>query len=266
MSTVSYRSPDKVIAELLSLLKRGLIVEIVDPVFALHRRRTMEILQELAAAEFDGEITIETYAELIDEAIIDLLKRANLNNMGLGLQSISPAALKAMNRWLNREKFERVISMLLERDIPFYTDVIYGLPGSSYADFKESFDFLYRLGIFRIQTYRLLLLPGSQMATDAEKLEIRYNRWPPYEILCHPSYSHGEIMMSWKISCVHSLLKLRFPGNVDLPNMLRRYPSPFTVLERFVEYLEKHHRMDFLNPGSLKDLDMGEVFLDFIGE
>ena len=262
---VAYRSADLVVPELTALLRRGLTVEIVDPVFALNKKRTREILGRLGRErDLLGTMTVETYAELLDEELVDLMAAANVGYVGVGLQSVDPDALVTMQRRLDAEKYARAIGLLQRAGISFYVDLIYGLPGSDYEAFLRSVDFVYGMGVSRIQMYRLLMLPGSEMTADAARHGIRANPEPPYELIAHDTFPLGDVLRAQRLATTYQVLMGRLEKTGWMDRLGELTTSPARLIDRVAGRLGAAG-FDFLDPARSREVDVVGIFTEEAG-
>ena len=232
-SEIHAKETGAVIAELSGLLERGLLVEIVDPTFTTHRRRAKEILRALSAREYSGQLTIEAYPDSLDEEMADLLVTAQVCCVGLGFQTASAVGLEAVNRPSNLARFERAVGFLQERNLHFYVDIIYGLPGTSIEDFFATVDYLAALGVTRLMIYRLLGLPGSPMMAEAERYGLVFSPVPPYELLRSDTYSHDDIVLCERFRQAYD----RLPGDLGGEEFRRLVERAGGVAAAIREYL-----------------------------
>lgn len=207
------KDTDASIEELAGLLERGLLVEIVDPTFTTYKRRAKEILRELSAREYTGQLTIEAYPDSLDEEMADLFVAAQVCCIGLGFQTASAEGLEAVRRPGNFEKFERAVGYLQDRSLHFYVDIIYGLPGTSIEDFFSTVDYLHSLGVSKLMIYRLLGLPGSPMMADVEAHGLVFSRSPPYELLQSNTYTHEDVLLCEAFRRAHDQLPAELGGD-----------------------------------------------------
>ncbi len=162
---VNQKDPALVVEELAELLRRGLSIEIIDPTFTTYKQRAKEILRGLADRELNNKLYVQAYPDSIDEEMAELMA-ISVGCIGMGFQTVSAEGLKAVKRPKNLPRFERAVSLLRRHSIPFYVDVIYGLPETTAGDYVATVDYLFSLGISEIVSYRLLGLPGSPMMED----------------------------------------------------------------------------------------------------
>ena len=82
------------------------------------------------------------YVRFFDE-MSELLKRGVIRHLNLPIQSASARMLKLMNRPYTREDIDRIFASLNKAGFKeFDTHVIFGFPGETEADFKETVQFI----------------------------------------------------------------------------------------------------------------------------
>ncbi len=89
----------------------------------------------------------------------------------LALQTLSPEALRLCRRSNMRlNDFQEVSSWIQARRMDCYAELIWGLPGETYASFLEGYD---RVACYtpRIATYTNLILPNTEYDQDREPLQ-----------------------------------------------------------------------------------------------
>ena len=197
------KDPELCVTELADLLGRGLPVEIIDPTFTTYRKRAKRILRGLGEHDYQGRLSFEAYPDSIDEEMAGLLVAARVSQLGIGFQTVSSDGLAAVQRPENLARFERAVELLDSHGIPYYVDIIYGLPETNVADFMATIDYLYELGITSPMIYRLLGLPGSPMMADAEKHGLVFSESPPYELLSSDSYTLDEVMFCERLRAAY---------------------------------------------------------------
>ncbi|MEJ2694506.1 MAG: DUF4080 domain-containing protein, partial [Candidatus Thiodiazotropha sp.] len=74
-----------------------------------------------------------------------------------------------------------------------HLDLIVGLPGEDAAHCADSLDRVFLLYADHLQLGTLKLLPGTPLREQARDLGYRWDRSPPYEVLCHPLLSFREM-------------------------------------------------------------------------
>ena len=222
------------VKELLALMRRGLVVNIIDPTFTTYQKRAKQILRALAEHEYSGGLYFEAYPDSIDEEMAQLMEAARVSIVGLGFQTISSEGLRAVKRPKNLKRFERAVGLLETYNITYYADIIYGLPETTLDDFLATTDYLYSLGVPTIVMYRLLGLPGSPMMADVEKYGLVFSRFPPYELLSSNTYSLEDVMFCERYQQAFQDLPRRVPPN-QLRSLAGKLGGISNILKRYLE-------------------------------
>ena len=165
-----------------------------------------------------AEVTTEANPESVDEASLGELREQGLTRVSFGMQSAVPAVLAALDRvhrpgrpaqcaaWARAAGFEHVS-----------LDLIYGTPGESDADWRQSLEAAVAAGPDHVSAYALTVETGTRLAArirrgeleapDDDVLADRY--LAADEILTAAGYGWYEIS-NWAVSgpsrCAHNML------------------------------------------------------------
>lgn len=162
------------------LSKQPSEVYLMDSTFNVDSNRAKKILRIFKKYNKGSGLHVELKAELLDEEMVELLHKANVKLIEIGLQSTNSKVFKFINRDFAKNAFKRNIKLLNKRNIYFQIQLIDGLPGDTYGDLKKSLDWLYPLNPPEIRIMRLRVLPGTYLRQHAERFAIEYNPRPPY--------------------------------------------------------------------------------------
>jgi len=124
------------------------------------------------------------------------------------VQSLDSQVLKNIRRHnISTKKLMKMAQETAVSDANSYSDVILALPGDSYSSHMFTLRGVIEAGFNFITTHQLMLLPGSEMCTQATKkeygMDLRYRVFPR----CHGSYKvFGENLSTAEIEeiCVAS--------------------------------------------------------------
>lgn len=188
-------------------------VKFVDRTFNCNTQRAYELFEYIIGMDTACCFHFEVAADLFDERTLSLLKTAPPGRIQLeaGLQSFFEPALKASFRHMDFKKTENNILTLLQvGNIHVHVDLIAGLPYETLPDFADSFDRAYALGAHTLQVGFLKLLYGS--ALREQEKSIVCSEEPPYEIICSPWLSVGDlkILKQTENALQHTYNKGRF--------------------------------------------------------
>ena len=153
---VRFRSMDKVKKELSVFLEAKVPqVKFVDRTFNCRHDRTLEIWRFIrdkdnGVTNFHFEIT----ADLLNEEELELLEsmRPGLVQLEIGVQSVNPDTLQAIQRSMDFEKLAGIVRRLgKNRNIHQHLDLIAGLPWEDMDSFAQSFNKVYSLEPSQLQ-------------------------------------------------------------------------------------------------------------------
>jgi radical SAM superfamily enzyme YgiQ (UPF0313 family) len=167
----------------------------VDPIFNLKKERLVKIVEMLSTANrFGTELrTIEIIAEFVDEETIDLFKKANVKSTETGPQTVNKDTLKNVNRYYDKEKFERAVRLLEDNKIEVLTDLIIGLPGDNFFKFVKSAKTLITLKPTTIIFSILHVLPGTFLYEQSQSFGLKFDEKAPHLVLDTPTFPYEEI-------------------------------------------------------------------------
>ena len=147
-------------------------VKFVDRTFNCRHEHVMEIWKYLK--ENDNGVTnfhFEITADILREEEIALLRqmRPGLVQLEIGVQSVNPATISAIQRVMNVDRLERTVAAIRQgNNIHQHLDLIAGLPFEDYESFGKSFDRVYRMRPQQLQLGFLKVLKGSAMEEKPE--------------------------------------------------------------------------------------------------
>lgn len=268
-STISF-FPMERIEEELKLFARKKIpqVFVLDPTYNADKKRALKILKLIKKYTPKTFYYFEARAEFIDREMAKAFTQIPCA-LQFGLQSSDENVLKLVHRGLNKKTFERNIGYLNETGVIFGFDLIYGLPGDTITGFKNSIDFAISLYPNNLETFCLSVLPGTVLFDDAEKLNLTFERTPPYHVIKTSLYSEKDLELSSKIS---SSINLFYNDGRAVPyfnsilHLLHTKASVF--FEDFADFIEKtEHKttVDFYRENPTYD-EIEKRMINFVQE
>ncbi|HRC54900.1 MAG TPA: radical SAM protein [Kofleriaceae bacterium] len=170
---------------------------LMDATFNSKRARAKNILRHIVKLRTERAsrmaVSTEMFPELMDEEMLLLSRDANLNYIEVGVQSLNPSALAAMQRPRKDPKLREVIDIAVRNQVRIVPQIILGLPGDSEEGFYSTFDQIYSLPTIDFQCFRLLLLPGTPYRARAAELGLVYNPQPPYQLLSSRDFTAEQL-------------------------------------------------------------------------
>jgi radical SAM superfamily enzyme YgiQ (UPF0313 family) len=199
---VRYFSVERIKEELEFILKQDVKrIYLMDPTFNIKPQRSKEILRFVANKNTRHiPCHTELKAEFIDDEIAELLSKANVVELEIGLQSTNRTVLKNINRARDLTNFSRGIKKIKKyRNTNANVSIIYGLPGATVSTFKRTVEFLLDLDPNVVSIFRLCVLPGTEMWERAEEFGIEYEQDPPYRFIQSRSFSFDDVLYTRKV-------------------------------------------------------------------
>ncbi|MBW8383744.1 MAG: tRNA (N(6)-L-threonylcarbamoyladenosine(37)-C(2))-methylthiotransferase MtaB [Youngiibacter sp.] len=182
---VSSREPARVIEEIRLLAAEGFKEIILSGIHIASYGQDfkegyglIDLLEELDGIEGIERIRIGSIEPMFfkGEAMERVLSLRKLcPHFHLSLQSGSDATLKRMNRRYTSEEYLEVVLKLRDRlpDVSITTDVIVGFPQETDEEFKETMDFLEKVKLDKIHTFKYSERKGTPAAKMNGKVEPR---------------------------------------------------------------------------------------------
>jgi anaerobic magnesium-protoporphyrin IX monomethyl ester cyclase len=180
-------SPERVRADLDWLMAREVPqVKLVDRTFNSDPHRAREIFAFILAHNRSTRFHFEIAAHLLDDETLALLDRvpAGLFQFEIGVQSTLEATLRSIERPVALARLEQTVRRLRQAGrVHLHLDLVAGLPGEGYADFRASLDRVAALAPDHLQVELVKLLPGTPLRERAATLGLRFDPHPPYTVL-----------------------------------------------------------------------------------
>lgn len=116
-----------------------------------------------------AEVTTEANPETVDEAYLAQLKAGGFTRISVGMQSAVPHVLATLDRLHDPQRVPRVIDWARGVGLDTSLDLIYGTPGESLDDWRESLEAAIDIGPTHISAYGLGIEPGTKMGAQVAR-------------------------------------------------------------------------------------------------
>lgn len=260
---IRYFSLERVKEELIAIMKSKIRqVWFADAICNLNRDRFKDILEFIVKNNtMNMSFCFEVLAELLDQETVELLSRLRSGYLAFGLQSISPDALRSMNRQQDLKKFEKGVRMVQAKvkKMEVRIDLIYGLPGDNFSSYRKAIAYAMSFCPHIIQDHQLRILPGSHFYENASSYGIKFNKRAPHFIKETNTFSRNDLLAAHEW---HLFLKIYIiPAvNVTVRQLSKHLNmAPFDVFEKILSYLKKYGEL-----GSMETSDLHDHLSDFI--
>lgn len=178
-------SAEQVVARIRRFRELGATeIRFVDPTFNARSRFTA-FLEALVALNRDQRLSF--FAEIRSDTLTprqaELMKAANFTAVEVGVQSIDLEVLAKVARPVRLEQTAAGIRALCEAGVQVVLDVMYGLPGQTLQDVRQSLEWGLAFGEnVQVQCMQTLVLPGTVLRAEAETWDLVAGEDPPYAI------------------------------------------------------------------------------------
>ena len=203
-SGVRFLDPEHFRRIFIKLLNYGArTIKFVDRTFngrKEHAFRILDIVREEAENADSPQglrIHCEMAGDLLDEEWLSYLRNypQGLLQLEIGVQSTYQPTLERITRFQHFEVWQKYVQELQRiSKIPLHLDLIAGLPGENWDNFRISFNDVYKVQPNMLQLGFLKVLKGSGLREKAQQYGLIYQSDPPYTILQTIDLSHIEIL------------------------------------------------------------------------
>ncbi|MDP8228648.1 MAG: B12-binding domain-containing radical SAM protein, partial [Candidatus Electryoneaceae bacterium] len=174
-------------------------VFVLDPTFNYNKEAAKQILELIQIKAPHITFYFEVRSEFLDEEMAFLFSQITCI-IQIGVQSINSKVLETINRNIDIHGFEKQVYLLHEASVPYGFDLIYGLPKDSLKSFCKSLDFVIGLAPNHIDIFPLSVLPGTELADNADRLQLNYLKDNPYTVTSTTSFQEKEMRRAEKIA------------------------------------------------------------------
>ena len=208
---IRYNSIDRVLEEIAYVARRGTgRLWFGDPNFSFSEKRVIGILEGILSRNLKVEMWIETRADMLTPELIQLMKRAGVYLVAMGLESASPNVFPVLNKNLEPEEIREAARLALDAglDVEFFSQ--YALPNETLEDAMSTLRFVKDCGV-KIQgnsnAQQMQLYFGSEICADYARYGVTPLRetLPPYlsigtefETRWMPKREIDEVKSAWR--------------------------------------------------------------------
>jgi len=189
-----HRPVDEVIHEIKEIrrLTQSDFIYFVDDNFVANRRHALEIMERLIPLKLIyGCLATANVGD--DPEVLDLMARSGCLHVNIGMETISPDSLKAINKKQNKIKdYERQFRALRDRGIGFSVNVMFGLDGDRPEIFDTTVDFLISVKAPVSFMFILAPRPGTkirdQFLSEGRIFDHDWTKYCGFQATYHPKH------------------------------------------------------------------------------
>ncbi|AJT41007.1 radical SAM family heme chaperone HemW [Psychromicrobium lacuslunae] len=122
--------------------------------------------------EQDAEVTTEANPDSVTEQSLQRLAQAGFTRVSFGMQSAVPKVLKVLDRTHRPERVPQAVEWARQAGLKVSIDLIYGTPGESLADWRESLEAALSYQPDHLSAYALIIEEGTRLAAQIRRGEV----------------------------------------------------------------------------------------------
>jgi len=189
-----HRPVDEVLHEIQEIqrLTGSRFIYFVDDNFVANRRHAMEIMERLIPLGLEyGCLATTSVGD--DPELLDMMARSGCVHVNIGMESISPDSLKAINKRQNKIKdYERQFKALEKRGIGYSVNVMFGLDGDRPDIFDSTVDFLIRIkapvSFMFILSPRVGTKVREQLVSEGRVFDHDWTKYCGFQVVYRPRH------------------------------------------------------------------------------
>lgn len=200
---VRYRSVDNVIDEILhwknSLNASKFVFR--DPVFSIKRQYTVELCEAIIKLDFKIEFLIETHLANLDDELINLLHKAGLRFVYVGIESVDAKVLDNMKRHTtNKDNQYKIINKLENKGIVVKSMFMLGNPEDDENSMMDTIKYSSILPNKFVQFSVFTPYPGTPIFKEFEKKIItkKMEDFNQYNLVFNHKHINNAILKKYK--------------------------------------------------------------------
>lgn len=194
---VRYFNVSRVVDEFAMLATMGFKqINIVDDLFTSHKRRCMEICDEIIRRGIKHPWTAFARVDTVSRELLDALKRAGCTTLCFGIESGNQGILDRVKKKTNLAMCRAAIDLCREAGIEPMASYILGLPGETAETIRETMDFSKSL----CASYGFHILapfPGTEVRENSAAFGISiltsdWDRYDANQSVCESIHVSGD--------------------------------------------------------------------------
>ncbi len=210
------RTPENIVAEIEYLVANYRIrgISFRDPNMTFDKARAHEFADRLLSRNLDIRWSMEARTDRLDPELIDVLHRAGLRSVEVGVESSDEVMLKGnLRKATPKSHQEKVIDHCHKLGIRVIANYTLGLPNDTVEGIHDTIRYAKKLNTFAIQFTVTTPYPGTQFYQGVKHLVFErdwenFNGWT--SVFRHPSISPNQLHQLREFAYVSYHLRPRY--------------------------------------------------------
>jgi anaerobic magnesium-protoporphyrin IX monomethyl ester cyclase len=168
-----------------------------DPLFSQDRERVLALCDGMRSRALSHTFECETRLDRLDNALLEIMRRAGLRAVSFGVESLAASTLKKVGRRPIPEAHQRtVLARCRELGIVTAAFYVFGFFEDTADSIAATIEYAIELGSTVAQFKVLTPYPGTPLFKRLEPLIVEHD-WEQFDgftpLFTHPSLSHAEL-------------------------------------------------------------------------
>jgi radical SAM superfamily enzyme YgiQ (UPF0313 family) len=233
---VRFHSVGRVITEIKHIKDRYGVLNFNfwDDSFTVNRRRTIELCRAMIKERLNIAWNCSTRADLIDEELARIMKKAGCYNLDIGIESGSPRMLKIIRKGISLEDISKMEVVLKKYGLAWGAFFMIGFPEETRDDIQKTLDLIKDIKASSVQLGVFTPYPGTELYETTKRLGLISDDydWSRISHQSSENYFMKEISREEFQAISFEAAKLIDAHNNSAHNILKRVKS------RFLFYLQ----------------------------
>ncbi|MFX1501475.1 MAG: B12-binding domain-containing radical SAM protein [Promethearchaeota archaeon] len=231
---VTYRtkSTKRIMQEIYDIDWKNDFIFFCEDNFTIKIKRTKQILETMIHSGIPNKMYFSCQSRVDtlyrNPWLIDLMHKAGMRQVFLGIESVHQQSLDAMNKKnLTPNMVKKVVSMLQDRGISIFGGVIIGFPGETKTMVRQNIQFARSLNLTCIQFTPITAFPGTDFYKEmSEKKMITSNNFKHYDLF-HPMMRTEQLTNNEIYQLVGEAYSAYYLSKGWFRMLIKRYTNPF---------------------------------------
>ncbi len=231
---ITYRtkSTKRIMQEIYDIDWKNDFIFFCEDNFTIKIKRTKKILETIIRSGVPNKIYLSCQSRVDtlyrNQWLIDLMHKAGMRQVFLGIESVHQQSLDAMNKQnTTPAKVRKVVSLLTDRGISIFGGVIIGFPGETKTMVRQNIQFARSLNMTFVQMTPITAFPGTEFYDEMkEKGMITSYNFKHYNLF-HPMMRTEQLTNIEFYRLVTEAYSAYYLTKGWLKMLIKRYFNPF---------------------------------------
>ncbi|MHA1987578.1 MAG: B12-binding domain-containing radical SAM protein [Promethearchaeota archaeon] len=231
---VTYRtkSTKRIMQEIYDIDWKNDFIFFCEDNFTIKIKRTKKILDTIIRSGVQNKMYFSCQSRVDtlyrNPSLIDLMHKAGMRQVFLGIESVHQQSLDAMNKKnTTPEKVKKVVSMLHDRGISIFGGVIIGFPGETKTMVRQNIQFAKSLDMTVVQMTPITAFPGTEFYNEMKEKGMITSNNPKHYNLFHPMMRTEQLTNIEIYRLVAEAYSAYYLSKGWLKTQVKRYVNPF---------------------------------------